>query len=847
MPRQQTLAPLFRPPTKKRSSGSNNTRNLNNHRPRSHQTTLSFKKVNRTTSKSRSRFDASQPAIITIDDEIQDSGDDDDDDMKVSLSALAQKRPSSQSQSSQQSVLPLPLPSTPSQHINKRPPPTTSGPANQEPKRSRSVSSSQSLSSNSCSSNRTTSSGRIASSTKPARLVQPKLFDSKKDKSSDNLKSQIDAATFLAQANVPSLQRRISQSAMEYTPPTSQRANMSSFRWFTHQKPTTIASTTRTTGLLHRLVQRSSSGHPLPRNLRPPKRWKSPKWVHLNLRPGAAAENGPVTSGSTTAASSLEGVKVEHLAWDSMDGVLLAVALSNKRILIFDWDMVRAADRQGKSEWQRAQQQQQQQNSEFRQALTSSSFSIPPILEFRVPHAISKLEWNPQQPDELAVGFKATGLCHLYQLDRVSAWLSSRASWPQAQTSTWGSSSSNSNSPYPPPRTYICLGGRTLVSNDDAPGGKTVKSILYLGDEHILVSAGSMVYCWRLQKDTDLEESTAASNAAPPLSTPLLKWRYKPPSPCTCAVLLSGQSLATCRTSLVLLGTRAGNFCLLNWAQTMKERSFSTERKPKVLQEWVPTRNVAAGLSIDGVDMGIVQCKVCSQNTVRTRYSHPSGQSPNSSLEITGIQISWVTRSGWLLSTTLQSAKKNLGTNSTQRSTPSIDISVRSTPVRVLYAPAKVEYRDADGKPLVDNPRRKPRKALGTVQGRNSANPPSRYSLPTSEVTPDLSTEWILWPETPGIIQHLGRSDKYVVDTLPKTTRKTDKKPALLCMHSLQASIEELQTRESSPLVASMKSSASKATKIIARHNHSALALHPGSEWLVMASKGRITLLVGRG
>ena len=73
-------------------------------------------------------------------------------------------------------------------------------------------------------------------------------------------------------------------------------------------------------------------------------------------------------------------------------GVLLAVATANKTIVIYDWDMVRAADMMGRKDRARS--------------IKTSEWKLPPIVSFRVPHAVASLEWNPHEMDQLAVGFR---------------------------------------------------------------------------------------------------------------------------------------------------------------------------------------------------------------------------------------------------------------------------------------------------------------------------------------------------------------------------------------------------------------------------------------------------------
>jgi hypothetical protein len=102
-----------------------------------------------------------------------------------------------------------------------------------------------------------------------------------------------------------------------------------------------------------------------------PNKWKTPSWIRLGQSQQPQQSGG---GGRDT--------KVEHLAWDRT-GVLLAVASADKYLRIYDWDMVRAADLKGRGERQRR--------------IQDSKWTLPPILTFRVPHAVATLKWNPHK------------------------------------------------------------------------------------------------------------------------------------------------------------------------------------------------------------------------------------------------------------------------------------------------------------------------------------------------------------------------------------------------------------------------------------------------------------------
>jgi hypothetical protein len=106
-----------------------------------------------------------------------------------------------------------------------------------------------------------------------------------------------------------------------------------------------------------------------------PNKWRIPSWISLEQ---PSMRNDGL------------GGSIDQMKWDPM-GVLLAVAIE-RTIVIYDWDMLRAADLQGRSDRARKCQ--------------DSQFKVPSILRFRLPHPVKSLVWNPFEMDELAVGFR---------------------------------------------------------------------------------------------------------------------------------------------------------------------------------------------------------------------------------------------------------------------------------------------------------------------------------------------------------------------------------------------------------------------------------------------------------
>jgi hypothetical protein len=218
----------------------------------------------------------------------------------------------------------------------------------------------------------------------------------------------------LVQGSARAGSRYRSSSSMDYSPSTIEERMQRRF------PGTTTMPTSQ--NIVHHLIHRTTvnthpRGNPTLRQV-PSPTWKSPSWLHLQ----------PVASSVSRTTT------VDHLAWDRM-GVLLATASNATRtISIYDWDMVRAAHQEALNEKQRCRVATQRQRNQKQPKPTSthndddrakdedmtrtassslsssttsrSQWSIPPILVFSVPHAVTSLAWNPYNLDQLAVGFQ---------------------------------------------------------------------------------------------------------------------------------------------------------------------------------------------------------------------------------------------------------------------------------------------------------------------------------------------------------------------------------------------------------------------------------------------------------
>ncbi|CAJ1946253.1 unnamed protein product [Cylindrotheca closterium] len=474
--------------------------------------------------------------------------------------------------------------------------------------------------------------------------------------------------------------------------------------------------------LLSQLYQRETRGNRIPSCLAQPKKWKTPSWVRLGQPPCVGGYQN-------------SSRKIDHLAWDTM-GVLLAVA-SHSTIRIYHWDMVRAAYLQGQKDQQhcRRTKRRNQQDHE----VENSEFVIPPVLQFRVANAIASLAWNPFNEDQLIVGYRITGEVHMYNVDRLATWQSKN------------------------PRNLASLPHQSTYWQLSHPRTRgSANAILVLDSTTILVGLGAMVHCWKLSKGR---------------KTSLL-WRYQPPAGVTCARQLGA--------NLVLLGTNRGHMCLLNWKKWNTERSFSTEKKPLVMQEWIPHSTIRSSLNQDQRGrMGIINIKV--------ETSCPSYEGTNANTTMKGIEsqtnfwgccrISWVTVSGWLMSTTMRSPNEK-------------------SPAEICRATALVKYKNSDG--------------------TSKESTRQEYSQPHDPVTVCTNSKWMCWSSVPAVTKVLPHHDKRVLDG-------------------------QLQVLRSEKRLLHYRDGESTHTiKLAGMTTPQSFAIHPDREWIAMGVGARVVLLVGR-
>ena len=192
---------------------------------------------------------------------------------------------------------------------------------------------------------------------------------------------------------------------------------------------------------------------------------------------------------------------------------------------------------------------------------------------------------------------RVSGQVHLYNVDRISLW-QSRNQRHQLMV--------------PPKSSYIQLSYPKITG--------TVSSVQFLNAKTVFVSLGTMVYCWKLQKDM----------------TSLI-WRYQPPASVTCSSPFG--------STFIMIGTKRGHLSLLNWKKYTREGAFTSENRPIVVHEWIPHTKLKISSKEQRLQMGIVNLKVEATLENKGR-DEPWGR----------CEVFWVTTGGWLLSTILESA-----------------------------------------------------------------------------------------------------------------------------------------------------------------------------------------------
>jgi hypothetical protein len=184
-------------------------------------------------------------------------------------------------------------------------------------------------------------------------------------------------------------------------------------------------------------------------------------------------------------------------------------------------------------------------------------------------------------------------------------------------------------------------------------------------------------------------------------------------------------------------------------------------------------------------------------------------------------RITWVTISGWLLSTVLESSPpNNNGSGSIKQA-----MMIHSSFYQVLHAPPKVQYRNADGDLIPPT--------TNTMRHNYSS-----WSLPADPIAVDKTHSNHLlccWSDVPAVTNILPHHDQYVLDSQPRVVRSQQR--ALLYRTITNNGTSTTTTQQTT-----MTLPVSKAPQ--------AIAVHPGGgphlEWIVMGVDHRLVLMAGR-
>lgn len=222
--------------------------------------------------------------------------------------------------------------------------------------------------------------------------------------------------------------------------------------------------------------------------------------------------------------------------------------------------------------------------------------------------------------------------------------------------------------------------------------------MLFLDSQTVFASIGTTVYCWKLHKEMTK-----------------LVWRYQPPGSVSCATPFA--------SNLLLLGSSQGHLLMLNWKKCTRERAFSSENRPIVVQEWIPHAKLKSLNPEQRKRMGVVNMKV------ETKPLSGEDKAPWGCC-----RISWVTTGGWLLSEVVESP--------TQRDD-----------CQICHSTPSVEYINPDGS--------------STIMKKKE------WSQPQDPIGTCMNSRLICWSDVPAVQKILPHHNKYVLDTQPRIIRST--------------------------------------------------------------------------
>jgi hypothetical protein len=513
--------------------------------------------------------------------------------------------------------------------------------------------------------------------------------------------------------------------------------------------------------------------------------WSIPSWLRLVQHSGSHIN-------STSS--------VTKMAWDSM-GVLLAVAYEGSAVsrghpvvAIYDWDMVVAADRRGRSHLQRSGMQRESTSQD-----QGGIFVVEPVMTIPIPSKsrapVTVLEWNPFCPDELVVGLRyvlhrctrrvvrlspirltqqcflyavkprLSGSVYIFDLEAVGGWLD-----------TYVRTGRSEGGLLPPCRELRCFeeGPRRLPGN---VGGAVINhdaSFCFLDDgQHAVLSAGTAVFCW----------FTGGGNWVPGIVNLLWKFQYKD----------TITAMAVLTHDTVVLGTCNGRLAVLNWKQVTRA-AFSCKPSPTLIEDWV---SYFAGPSQEQMEipsaplaMGIRNLRVIAERSVPGK--------------LVQYRLVWVTSCGWVVSSALEVVSSPAEPK--QAFTPEKHIRRRKG-CEVHHTTKPIKWRSMDGEEV-------------------SLLTPT-WTVPTKRLQVGTTGKALVWQKVDDdVTQVLPHHDQRVLGSEPSFEQRRYTKPKLQWM-SMSPSYRGLGTERYPLRTIPISKRAGSPTGI---------AIHPGHEWIIVGT-----------
>ena len=344
-----------------------------------------------------------------------------------------------------------------------------------------------------------------------------------------------------------------------------------------------------------------------------------------------------------------------------------------------------------------------------------------------------------------------SGAVHIYNVNHVSSWLSKQQ---------------NRNQFTPPPS----FTHQTLV-HTRCTG--TVSCLLFVGKYTVVISMGCNTFCWKFPPMDSLQLK----------HKPVLKWRYRSSDNITCMEKLGSDTL--------VLGSDRGRFIFIPFEKSVKG-ALSSDPKPIVLRELFPHTKLRE-FPNDG-NMGILKMSLD-----KTAQSESSKMSVTNS-KFTRLTLRWVTRGGWLLSTTL-----TLPLHKSDK--------LFQEECTIHHEPPRVKVVNAEGEPL----------QISKVS----------WSAPIEAMAAD-SAPGFCFSDVPSVTRVLPHHNKYVLTDSQKTTVTHSKARGLLWKDFSHGDAES-----SDPSFVPLPKGCRRLPQTI--------AVHPSREWIIAGfPDGQVVAMASR-